>query len=872
VLTPGSRLGPYDIHALIGHGGMGEVYRATDTRLRRDVALKVLPAAFAADADRLTRFEREAQVLASLNHPHIASIYGIEESHGVRALVMELVEGPTLADRLAHGAIATDEALSIARQIADALEAAHEAGIIHRDLKPANIKLRPDGTVKVLDFGLAKAAEPAVSAGAFADSPTLTSPAMMTHAGVILGTAAYMSPEQARGKSVDRRTDIWAFGCVLFEMLTGKAAFHGSTVTETLASVMRDEPRWDMLPNALPAHWRRVLRGCLQKDPKHRLRHIGDTLVDLDGDAPPQVGKHGRPAPTALALAVAAVGAFGIAAWIWMAAGPSERPSLPPLMFELPPVITPTVGAPAGGMLSPDGTRVAYGVLSDVGALVLAVRDLRSGEVTVFRGTEGAHSLFWSPDSASVGFFANRKLVRLHIESGKPQVIADAPTYGRGAAWSVTGRIAYQGSDNALWEVSSSGEAPRRLVVPNTAAGERIIRWPNYLPDGRRLYVAVAGVQNYIAIVDSQTGALTKAINGYSPAVFSRGSMLFVRDGALFSVPVDATTYKPVGEPRLVIKNVDYQGLEGAASFSVAENGMLSYALPSHVNDIRLQWFAIDGRPLMSLSHEPLSMAGSGFSLSPNDRTIAVGRSYEDATRRDVWTMDVAVVNTSLSRFTSSAGDDTHPVWSPKGDEIAFYSSRADRPGLYRRSVGAASNERFFVSDVRPTDWTRDGRWLIGHRRLASDGPFDIVMVDAHDATNVVPLVTSDYDELQGQVSPDGEWLAYISNESGAYEVYVQRRAGGSGRRKLSLGSGHVPRWTPDGRSVMYLTTSGALMRSALSGGPPEVVVHTRTHLVIPTFFRFALSSDGQRILVAQPADDRIRTMVLLNWEATSVR
>ena len=512
-LTPGTHLGPYEVVLLLGAGGMGEVYRARDTALNRDVALKVLPDALASDADRLARFTREAQTLAALNHPNIAHIHGLESSGGVRALVMELVEGEDLSQRIARGPIAAGEALPIARQIAEALEAAHEQGIIHRDLKPANIKVRPDGVVKVLDFGLAKAIEPVGPAAAHvALSPTITSPAM-TQAGMILGTAAYMSPEQARGKAVDKRADIWAFGVVLFEMLTGRRAFRGDDVSETLAAVIMQEPDWRALPEAAPPSLRGLLARCLKKDPKARLRDIGDARLQIEelltgvpADAgarsvPAAVPRWRRLVPWA-AAGVVALGSMLIGAAVARRSAGDVMSTAVPVTFAIAPPENTSFGGPAGGgtgtatqvAVSPDGRSIAF-VAGAQSAYQIYLRPVASLAARPIPGTDGGMFPFWSPDGRFIGFFAGGKLKRAPIDGGLPVVLCDAP-FGRGGSWSrdnvilfapgfAVGEIADASGRENLWRVSSAGGAPAVVTRIDPANADARHRWPHFLPDGR---------------------------------------------------------------------------------------------------------------------------------------------------------------------------------------------------------------------------------------------------------------------------------------------------------------------------------------------------------------------------------------------------
>jgi hypothetical protein len=501
-LTPGSRLGPYDIQVLIGQGGMGEVYRATDTRLKRAVALKVLPQSLSSDPERLARFEREAQTLAALNHPHIAAIFGIEESNGTRALVMELVEGPTLADRIARGPIPLDEALPIARQIAEALEAAHEAGIVHRDLKPANIKLRPDGTVKVLDFGLAKAMEP-VTSGHASRSPTVTSPAIMTHAGMILGTAAYMSPEQARGNPVDKRTDVWAFGCVLYEMLTGLPPFAGATVSDTIAAILRTEPAWDALPVSTSDHVRHLLQRCLQKDRGQRLRDIGDArlgLEDVGEVAAPQSAGFSIGSRRSLYLAwgiagVATIAAITLAVYTFRTAAIATAPLVTRTAIPLPRNQSIAARERAQSLaVSGDGRWIAY-VADESNTVQLYLRDLTTTQSRLVPDTTGASYPFFSTDNEWVGFVAAGTLQKVQVGGGAPLTICALPAGAVGASWGPDDTIVFATFGGGLWKVHASGG------VAESISGSAPAAWPQILPDGQTVLFTNAPAGSAIALI-----------------------------------------------------------------------------------------------------------------------------------------------------------------------------------------------------------------------------------------------------------------------------------------------------------------------------------------------------------------------------------
>ena len=662
-LAPGTRLGAYDVLALIGAGGMGEVYRARDTKLNRDVALKVLPDSFANDPDRLARFTREAQTLASLNHPNIAHIHGLEESNGVRALVMELVEGEDLSQRIARGAIPLDEALPIAKQIAEALEAAHEQGIIHRDLKPANIKVRADGTVKVLDFGLAKALEPTSALSANASiSPTITTPAM-TQAGMILGTAAYMSPEQARGKMVDKRADLWAFGVVLYEMLTGRRPFDGEDMTEVLGAVVRLEPPWEVLPADVPPPVRTLLQSCLVKDPRQRVADISIALFVLDKVA-------SLAAPAVTAFAVPATSSMQRARLAWMvataavlAAAALAIPAVRSLR-ETPPlappetrteIVTPATTDPTSFALSPDGRQIVF-VASGDGASRLWLRSLAATTAQPLAGTEGAAYPFWSPDSRSLGFFADGKLKRLDIGGGAPQTLATAGS--RGGTWNADGVILFTPSvSGPLFRVPASGG---QAVAVTKLDRQTSHRFPFFLPDGRQFVFLAQGTPEtagiYLGSLDSaETHRLTPADT--AAVYLSSGWLLWVRAGTLVAQRLDLKGMALSGEPVTLADQVTSDLGSAAGAVTVSAAGVVAYR-PGGASRRQLEWFDRSGKALGSMGG-PDENSLVAPSLSPDGRRVAVFRTVQSNT--DIWLLD----GTRTSRFTFDAASDRYPIWSP---------------------------------------------------------------------------------------------------------------------------------------------------------------------------------------------------------------
>ena len=771
-LAPGARRGAYEIIAKIGAGGMGEVYRARDTKLDRDVALKILPEAFASDPERLARFEREAKTLAALNHPHIAHIHGLEESNGVLTLVLEFVDGPTLADRIAHGPIPIHEALTIARQIAEALEAAHDQGIIHRDLKPENIKVRTDGTVKVLDFGLAKALDPTSAATAdVTASPTITAPALMTGAGMIVGTAAYMSPEQARGKAVDRRTDIWAFGCVLFEMITGRRVFPGATVSDTIAAVLERSPDWSALPPATPPRMRHVLARCLEKDPKQRWRDIADVRIELD-DAEAWRPQTDRVSPKTSRAAERAAWALlvALAAAVAVVATPMFRKAPAPAEIRFNLLFPRGVAANSAQLaISPDGQQIV--VAPSFGPQQpspLWLRPLASTSGRLLTGTEGASFPFWSPDGQSIGFFADQKLKRLDVNSQAIQILADAPV-ARGGAWQADDTILFApNATGPLFRVPATGGQPtvatqlqrpdRTIIARRSSFQTGCISFTTPEPGTPQ----VRGV--HVARLD---GTETKRLlDADGAAVYARsGHLLFPRQGELLAQSFDAIRLTLDGEAFRVADSVSVNPGISLASLSASASGPIAYGTDS-IRRTQFAWFDRSGRRLETLG-PPDQRSLANPSLSPDGSRIAFSRVVGG--NWDVWLIDM---QGAVSKFTSALSLDWNPVWSSDGRQI-FYQSDSN---IYSRSVTEGTPEQALLSErglIYPSDVSPDGSVLLYTRDLGSSST-DIWYVSLGADRTPHPFVQTAFQERDGQFSPDGKWVAYQSNEAGHFEIYLQ--------------------------------------------------------------------------------------------------
>jgi len=910
VLASGRKLGPYEILAPLGAGGMGEVYRARDTKLGRPVALKVLPETLAKDAERIARFRREAQVLASLNHPNIATIYGLEESNGHCALVMELVEGPTLADkiRVAQGspfspaalrveepqrrktgvALQIDEALPIARQIAEGLEYAHERGVIHRDLKPANVKVRPDGTVKILDFGLAKALNTSVEAvsdrhsdvgdqrSPLQDSPTISAAA--TRQGMILGTAAYMSPEQARGKTVDRRCDIWSFGAVLFEMLSGKQAFPGEDVSHTLAAVIMKEPDWEALPATIPASIQRLVRRCLNKDPRQRLRDIGDgriaieeTLVGGTGVPPPVAAEPSGARPRNTREYVAwATSAVAIFAALLLAVAYSRREVpqamqvmrlslLPPPNFSFEPY---TFG------VSPDGSRVAFVAVGPDGKDTLWVRTLAAATAQQLSGTEGATYPFWSPDSRHIGFFAEGKLKTVDLAGGAVEVLCEAQV-GGGGTWNRDGTIVFAPTiAGPLYRVSASGGVPARVTTVARPGSGQGHRWPSFLPDGKHFLFFVdwsapedkQGNGIYVGSLDpGEPKLVSSELSG--TVLYASGNLLYVRDRSLMAQPFSVDRLETTGPPVPIAQ----QELEKAMSFSqsgfsVSQNGVLLFQSVAYAPS-RLVWFDSSGKELEQLPEG----AYRDPRLSPDGRSLAVASDDEHNDRYYVRIYD-------LTRGISTRLSDTviyrTPIWSRDGKRITYGTlpgstieeTASDGPGPPRVLVKGA---RIVANDWSPDDHLVFMDFAKGFPHLgvysASDGR--VTQLEGWLA--------------EGQFSPDGKWLAYQMQSVGIgkADIFVQPFPGPGRRIQISSAGGAQPRWSRDGRQIFYVAPDRKLMAVSFepqkgSAGAPRVLFQTR--IVAPSFafFQYDVSPDGRFLINSFPSNSSSPLTLLTGWTA----
>jgi len=878
-LTAGSRLGPYEVISPIGAGGMGEVYRAHDNRLGRDVALKVIRDAFAVDPDRLARFRREAQFLASLNHPHIGAIYGFEDADGINALVLELVEGETLADRIATaGALPVEDALVIARQIAEAVEAAHEHGIVHRDLKPANIKITHDGHVKVLDFGLAKLAQSPDSAKKPADmsrSPTITSPALMTGAAVILGTAAYMSPEQAKGRDADRRSDIWAFGCVLYEMLTGKRAFEGDDVADTLAAVLRGEPASDALPPHTPPATKRLLRRCLQKDPKHRLQHIGDARLELDEPA-----EAAASAPIVAARAPRRIWPFaaatGFVAVIAAAAGWMLSPRTPPPQLRR---YTVTVPASArffttfGGIdvaMSSDGRTLFYTAPS-TGVLKRQADGLGFEPI---RGTERAAAPFLSPDGAWIGFRADGKFKKVPVEGGLPVTLCDAPG-GSSATWGDDGSIIIA-SGGDLYKVSSNGGVAELILK---ADSDGPISEPRFIPDTNTVLVRTGPIlRGRIQAIELATLVRHSLVEGTNPQLAATGDLVFEQGGSLWAVKFDMKRLAVTGAPVPVVESIRSTG--GKSLFSTARDGSLAYMAGDTDPNRSLVWIDRSGKST------PAFEARAGFQsprLSPDGTRVVA--SILDASMLNLWAYEFA--RGTRLRLTTN-GTSRRTVWSPDGSQVAFYATPS---GASERTVagGQVGDQDLYVMPATggepkrllarrgaqfPDSWSPDGRILLfeegeGGAELGAASR-DLWLLPIGEAPR--PLVVTPFYERGAVFSPDGRWIAFVTNESGQAEVYIQPFPGPGAKIPISNNGGLQPMWSRDGRELFY-REGDSMMAVPVTLNPFRAAAPRKlfdfpgsTYNLDQNFADYDVAADGRFLAIQADAAAADEIHVVVNW------
>ena len=897
-IRPGRRLGPYEILAPIGAGGLGEVYRAHDTKLGRDVAIKILPANFVNDPQRLARFQREARLLAALNHPYIATIYGLEQSGSVTCLVMELVPGETLANRVKSGPLPVEEALQIAAQIAEALEAAHEKSIIHRDLKPTNLKVTPEGKVKVLDFGLAKAFAGDAANDDPSNSPTLSATATMQ--GVILGTAAYMSPEQARGKTCDKRADIWAFGCVLYELLTGKPAFHGETVTEILAAVLKEEPDWRALPASTPLKIRDLLGRCLQKELRRRLHDAADARIEIEEALAAPAEAVSAAAAKGIRLRWRGILVWGVASLllaglISMAVWKLKPSSTSPPQSVIRTVITLPPGQQLAGLdsgtsvaLSRDGTHFAY-VARQGGAQQIYLRLMDSLEAKPIPGTDRAVNPFFSPDGQWLGFFADGKLKKVSMSGGAALTLGDA-TRPYGADWGSWGIIAFVPSNGSgLQQVSDGGGTPQPLT--RLEKGELSHLWPEFLPGGKAVLFAAGSTSfNFtnarVAVQSVGTGERRNLVQvGTNPRFAPTGHLVYVQGGSLMAVQFDPQRLAITGTAVPVVGGVLQSPVSGAAQYSFSATGSLVY-VPGGVqsNQSKLVWVSRNG------AEQPLAAparAYRGPRVSPDGRRVAVAILEQES---QVWLYDLS--RETFTRLTFGGNVNNNPSWTPDGKRIAFESNKEGPLNIFwQLADGSGGLERLTTSEYVqvPHSWSPDGQ-LLAYAESTTTTGYDIWMLRIGDpsagsgqvssaasgqARKAQPFLRTRFDEAVPRFSPDGRWLAYLSNESGRSEIYVQPYPGPGGKWQISTDGGAEPVWNPNGNELFYRTGDKMMAveittQPSFSVGKPRMLFEGRYRPTPATSPNYDVSRDGQRFLMLKPAEQEqaapTQINVVLNW------
>ena len=866
-MQSGTMLTHYRVAEIIGKGGMGEVYRAHDTKLGRDVALKILPPEFAADRDRMARFEREAKVLASLHHPNIASIFGFETSEECTFLVMELVEGEDLAAELRQGHLPVDEAVEIARQIAEGLEEAHEKGIVHRDLKPANVKRTPDGKVKVLDFGLAQVFA-GQTAGEEEVSSAMTMTAAMTQVGTIMGTAAYMSPEQARGKEVDRRADIWAFGVILFEMLTGKQLFLGETASDTLAGILKSEPEWDQLPDGLPFQVERVLRRCLEKDPRQRLRDIGEARVRLEDPeaesgifsgpiaAVPDTGGGGRLSrivPWGLL-------AMSLAVLVWLQWGSRDVSGIgvQHLAVPGPKEVDFHIGGSFPGLpaISPDGSRVAFSGMSQIDHTVyLYVRDLGTERSVMLSDTKDAQYPFWSPDGRWLAYYVRTEgLLKIPVDGGPPQMVGTASN-GKGGSWNQMGEILFTTDYNTqIFLVAATGGEVLAVTDLEADEGFNSHRHPQFMPDGRHFIYFARGngrAESEIRYASLDGGEAKVVTRASLMGDYGSGHLVFVSHGDLVAQPFDPDTGNLTGSPTPLVGDV--MTVPGAAKgvFSVSTEGKLVYLQGEAAEDATLSWRDRDGKDLGLVSD---LAAYDMVALSPDGRSAAVGVITEQAGTWDIWIVDLE--RNFRTRFTVSPSDDSDLVWSRDSRSLYFASDRDGEMAFYQKEIGSPEAPRkIFGKDeaIRLWDVSADGQTIF-YSEASAGTAWDMWSADLSGQTEPRLLRATVENDVRCQLSPDEKWLTFTSRESGQNQVYVAPWPAMSPITQVSTTTGTWSRWVRDGQELIFQEELGPLVAvpmtvegDRISIGLPESLFEFGAPVLESVYWD--VSADGERFL-----------------------
>ncbi len=883
-IPPGTRFGTFEILSPLGRGGMGEVYRARDIRLGREVALKMLPTRSLSDADSRARMEAEARLVASLNHANIASLYGVVDSATAPCLVLELVPGRTLAERLAFGPLPLREALGIARQIAEALEAAHLGGVVHCDLKPSNVKVTPEGRVKVLDFGLA-------DAPGFVAAGDVSGLGALTHGGAqpLCGTPAYMSPERIGGRAVTAQMDVWSFGCVLYEMLTGRKAFQGATLSETIVAILDKTPDWRRLPPETPMRVRELIERCLRKDPHRRLRHIGDALIEIEAALqrrPPVVASPATPrwylrgssiavAASLLALTIG----FGLAP----TASPPRAarlhlnvPAAAPLALDRQPSIA----------LSPDGTELVY-VGTDAGGSRLYARDLDELEVRPLAGTDGATSPVFSPDGSSLVFARGGKIERLPAAGGEPVALCDAPAL-HGMAWGDDGQLYYSPtSDGGIHAVPVAGGSPRAITVPDIEAGESAHRWPEALPGGRALLFTIhrAGSDSLdearIAALSLSTGQRKILIEGGAfPRYLPTGHLVYARSGTLFAVPFDVARLEVRGPPVPVVNAVSFSPLSGAAHFTFSRTGVLVYS-PGGTQPVArsLLWVSRDGatRPVTGTRR-----AYCGPRLSPQGGRLIL--AIEDDRGFDLWSQELD--REALMRLTAEPGNERLPLWMPEGLRFVYSASATEQASSLLWKAADGGGEALTLLDtgheIVPGSVSRDGAWLAYTERDPGRGSTGsdiwVLPLSAGDR-HPEPFLQTPFDEAGPSFSPAGNWLAFTSDESGRSEVYVRPFPGPGGKWQVSTEGGSEPVWSPKGDEIFFRSATNMMAapvttQDGFQADKPVILFEDTYDRGLLGYPNYDVTPDGSRFLMirSEPRPAPTQLNVVLDWFADLTR
>ena len=882
MLEPGSRLGPYEIVAPLGAGGMGEVYRARDTRLDRTVAVKILPAALAVDAAFRERFDREARAISQLTHPNICTLYDVGHEGGVHYLVLEHLDGTTLESRLAAGPLPIADALRIAGEIGGALDAAHRAGIVHRDLKPGNVMLTKSGA-KLLDFGLAKTAAPVIATSGLSMLPTTPPAPTITAQGAILGTFQYMAPEQIDGSEADARTDIFAFGCVLYEMLTGRKAFDGKTRAALLGAILKDEPApVSQLQPLVPRALDRVVATCLAKEPDDRWQSVRDLIRELGwaaavADAAPSAGstRSASRLPQTLPWAIAAIGVIAAIAGVLVVMRGPRTGTADPVRFTIAgPDNSFFSGSTPQIAASPNGRILAFVATLD-GRTQLWVRVLDDLTARPLPGTDMASAPFWSPDSRSIGFFASGKLKRVQISGGPPIALAEA-ALARGATWNAADEIIFvPASGSGLYRMSANGGPTAPLAISRASLGS-IVRWPRFLPDGRHflLWRMTNDGSNQVVVASMDSSNVEVAASGDSQADYACGHLFYWLDGSLLAQPFDVGRLHPTGAPAVVGEPIGYDASLRYAAFSASPACTVVYAHGAGRIETKLLWVDRSGAPAGAIGE-----AGqySNIALARDERKVAVSMTTGGVPNRDIWVIDS---RSASSRVTNTPGVEANPAWSPDGSRIAFAGSA--NPGLHVISANGTGEERWVAMDGigAASDWSRDGKWIAYWNVSAATGG-DIWLVPTAGDHKAVPFATTRFNEQDAAFSPDGRWMAYASDEAGHQEVYVQPLPQNGDKIRISTAGGEQPMWRGDGKELFFLSPNAMMMSVPIRGSGDGRTLDAgavqplfNTGVLMTNKRQYAVTGDGSRFLLnvveRRSNNNPTPLVVTLNWRPPS--